>query len=199
MTGPALVLNNRERELLQDATEWRLISMLFECPNPAWKENLETLAAASQDARLRQAAEAAMKEASGGLYYSAFGPGGPASPREVSYRPMVEFGGLLAELYNIYGAFGYAGSPAEPADHVSREADFVAYLRMKEAYARACGDTEHAEVTAEAARRFIEEHLSCIAEPLGRSLAASGIQYLALAGKALVERTGVRPPLNVLP
>ena len=70
------------------------------------------------------------------------------------------------------------------------EAGFVAYLKLKEAYARATGDDEHAAVTSEAAHQFINEHLSAMTEPLARSLEHSGVEYLALAGKALWARVG---------
>ena len=77
------------------------------------------------------------------------------------------------------------------------EADFVGYLRLKEAFARSHGAEEHAAVTAEAAQRVLDEHLSAIAEPLARSLAASNISYLAGTAAALLQRVG--PPRHALP
>ena len=61
---------------------------------------------------------------------------------------------------------------------------------MKEAYAEAIADDEHAVVTREAAQQFIHEHLSTMTEPLACSLEHSGVEYLALAGKALLARVG---------
>jgi nitrate reductase assembly molybdenum cofactor insertion protein NarJ len=141
---------------------------------------------------LRDAVAAALTEAAEGLYHSVLGPGGPAPAREVSYRDVVQFGGLMSELACYYDAFAYQPTDREPGDHVSVEADFLGYLRLKEAYALASGDAEHAEVTSEAATAFIADHLSFIAEPLAGSLGHSGIRYLAIAGEALLQRTGPR-------
>ena len=192
MNSRTLTLDSRQRELAQDAAGWRLISMLFECPAPGWGENLTALASEVADPGLRGAVEAALAEASEGLYHSIFGPGGPASAREVSYHDLLQFGGLMSELASYYEAFGYQPPAREPADHVSIEAGFVGYLRLKEAYALASGDTEHVEVTAEAATHFIEDHLSFVAERLAGTLRESGIPYLAMMGEALLQRVGPR-------
>ena len=77
------------------------------------------------------------------------------------------------------------------------EADFVGYLRLKEAFARSRGEDEHAAVTADAAQQMLDEHLSTIAEPLTRSLAASGIAYLVDAAAVLLRPAG--PPRGTAP
>jgi nitrate reductase assembly molybdenum cofactor insertion protein NarJ len=184
-------IENQNR-LLAEALEWRLISLLFYRPTPGWRREVSELAAITPDACLKLAAESAETEASEGLYHSIFGPGGPAPPREVSYCQMVQSGQLLAELSAYYDAFAYSPRVGEPLDHVSVESDFIAYLRVKEAYAVACGDLQRASVAAEAAEHFISEHLSDIAEPLANSLEHSGVSYLANAGVALARRAG--PP-----
>jgi len=180
-------------QLLSEAAEWRLLSLLFECPSPNWREQLDALAAEVADADLKVAAETAQREASEGLYHSTFGPGGPAPGREISYRDWAQPGYLLSELTSYYEAFAYHPDQAatvEAPDHVSVETGFIAYLKLKEAYAEASGDDEHAAITREAAEQFINEHLSAMTEPMARSLEHSGVEYLALAGKALLARIG---------
>jgi nitrate reductase assembly molybdenum cofactor insertion protein NarJ len=178
--------------LLREAAQWRLIGLLFECPVDGWHDQFKGLATEVDDASLREAAELARDEASQGLYHTTFGPGGPAPPREVSYRETVHPGRFLAEIRDCYQAFAYTPSTPETPDHVATEAGFIGYLRLKEAYARECGDAESAAVCHSAAERFLEEHLSIIAEPLARSLEASGVGYLERAGAALLDRVG--PP-----
>lgn len=189
MKAETPTIDSRQRSLLEDAAGWRLISLLFECPAPGWQENIAALASEVTDPGLREAVEAAQAEASEGLYHSIFGAGGPASPREVSYHDQVQLGGLMSELASYYRAFGYQPAAQEPDDHVAVEAGFVAYLRLKEAYAISAEDVEHAQVTAESARSFTEDHLSFVAGPLAGRLSESGVRYLSLAAEALLRRT----------
>jgi hypothetical protein len=63
---------------------------------------------------------------------------------------------------------------------------------MKEAYALACQDEERAATASESAQRFIEDHLTNLAQPLAERLEGSGIRYLATASAALLRRVG--PP-----
>jgi nitrate reductase assembly molybdenum cofactor insertion protein NarJ len=140
---------------------------------------------------LREAARAAQLEADEGLYHSTFGPGGPAASREVSYQQSTLSGQFLADLGAYYQSFGYCPPLDEPFDHVAVEADFMAYLKMKEAYAVAYLQEEQVDVTVDAARAFVEDHLSTISPQLAETLAASGIQYLESAAAALLARTGV--------
>lgn len=175
-------------DLLRQAAEWRLLGLLFECPRPGWRDDVAALAAEVDCAGLREAARHAHEEASEGLYHSTFGPGGPASPREVTYKESVELGHLMSELVGYYEAFAYHPTTEEPPDHVAVEAGFVAYLRLKEAYAQSSGDAEHAAITAEAAREFLTGHLSVMATPLAAALQNSPAHYLALAGEQLQKR-----------
>ncbi len=197
MAGSTPSSEIQARRLLQQAGEWRLISLLLAPPSPGWRESLRQLAGCTEDPILRKAASAALQEGSEQSYHSVFAPRGPVSGREVGYRALLATGGLLAEINSYYEAFAYPAPGEEPPDHVCREADFVAYLRMKEAYALFCGHQEGAHLTAEAAQRFIEEHLAYIAEPLFTALEATGSEYLRLAAKSLLERTG--PPRSPAP
>jgi nitrate reductase assembly molybdenum cofactor insertion protein NarJ len=182
-------------KLMRQAAEWRLLALLFECPRGDWCKRIEALAKDVEDGELREAARLAVEQADEGMYHSVFGPGGPAPPREISYRESLQAGGILAEIAGYYQAFAYQASSDEPFDHVSVEADFLAYLRLKEAYASARGDWDQAGVTADAARRFREDHVAVIAAPLARCLAYSGIEYLEKAAAALRKRTGRHLPV----
>jgi nitrate reductase assembly molybdenum cofactor insertion protein NarJ len=179
-----------ENRLLVEAAEWRLISLLFDCPNAKWFDDVKALGEQVTDKRLKLAARAAQQEASEGLFHSIFGPGGPAPGREVSYRGWVQPGYMLSELSSFYDAFSFKPVTDEVPDHVAVETGFVAYLRMKEAFALDCFDTQSAEITAEAAKTFISEHLSKYAEQMSKILNSSGIEYLSLAGAALLKRVG---------
>jgi nitrate reductase assembly molybdenum cofactor insertion protein NarJ len=196
MTNDEMV-EERALPLLREAALWRLISMLLACPQDDWRSHVTALAAEVSDEQLQQAATAMAEEASEGLYHTIFGPGGPAAPREVSHREYVVPGPSLSDLVAFYNAFAFCPATDEPPDHVAVEADFIAYLRLKEAYALSRGDQEQAGVAAGAARSFLEDHLSSIAEPLAQSLAASGITYLQLATDALLSRVG--PPRSAVP
>ena len=176
--------------LLNEAAEWRLISLLFDCPQGDWFRQVSLLGEQVKDRRLTKAARAAQKEASEGFFHSIFGPGGPAPGREVSYRSWVEPGQMLSELSAYYDAFGFKTRTNELPDHIAVEAGFVGYLRLKELYARECGDDKNAEITADAAVSFIEDHLSKYSEKLNSLLSNSGIKYLEIAGEALFERVG---------
>lgn len=189
-------LGARERRLLEEAAEWRLIGLLFECPGAGWREQVATLGAETADGALRAAAEAARAEATEGFYHSLFGPGGPVSAREAGYREAIALGHLMSELSAYYGAFAYQPVTLEVADHISVEAGFIGYLRLKEAYALASGEAERAAVAAEAARRFTEDHLTAMAEPLAGRLAAAGPRYLVLAAEALRQRVAMHDQDN---
>ena len=184
---------NQKNDLLNTAVKWRLIGLLFECPGDGWTDEITALSAESGDATLMLAAENARIEASEGLYHSIFGPGGPAPPREVTYRSWVQPGFLLAELSAFYKAFAYDPKTPDVPDHIAVEAGFVAYLKLKEAFALEGGDNEHAEITAAAAEKFVAEHIAKFAERLSELLQNSRVEYLVLAGKALFEAAGKDP------
>lgn len=181
---------NSADELLRDAVEWRMISLLFDCPRGDWFRQVDELGRQVTDKKLKKAAKAAGKEASEGLFHSIFGPGGPAPGREVSYRGWVEPGYMLSELSAFYKAFSYHAGSGEVPDHIAVETGFIAYLRLKELYARESGDDESAAITADAASRFTAEHITKYAQKLKKLLAASGLEYLQLAGEVLFERVG---------
>jgi nitrate reductase assembly molybdenum cofactor insertion protein NarJ len=186
-------MNDTTRALLVEAAEWRLLSLLFEYPGPGWQTRVDSVATEAADARLKAAAAQAREHASEALYHTTLGPGGPAAAREVSYHQTLMPGQLLGEPTAYYRAFAYGPTVTEAPDHVAVETGFVAFLRLKEAYACERSDTDQTAVTAAAAQRFLTEHLSTMAEPLARSLAASGVPYLGQAAEVLLARTGPPP------
>ena len=97
-------------------------------------------------------------------------------------------GQMLDEIGAYYQAFAYQPSIPEPPDHIAVMTGFIAYLRLKEAL----GNAEQAEITAKAARDFLDNHLNIIAEPLAKSLEHSGVTYLAGTAAALLKRVGPR-------
>ena len=184
-------------ELLRQTAEWRLMGLLLDCPSPRWSREVAAVANEIRDERLRKVSEAALAQASEGLYHSVFGPGGPASLREVHYHAGVEYGSLMSDLSRFYGAFGYKPLTHEAPDHVAVEAGFIAYLKLKRAFAHWRSQPECVAVAGDAERDFTSRHLSFIAEPLARTLEQSGIEYLTAVSKLLLEHTGPAPRQQV--
>jgi nitrate reductase assembly molybdenum cofactor insertion protein NarJ len=194
------MLDQRELRLAREAAEWRLISMFFECPDDAWRAQLAGLAAEVDDPELKSVAGHAQQEATEGTFHYVFGPGGPAPAREASYQNTVELGYLMSELQTYYNAFAFTPATAEPPDHVSVETAFIAYLKLKECYALACGDEERASIAREAADNFMKDHLATVARPLAGHLQNSDVPYLCKAGAVLAQRVPQSAkPQSVLP
>ena len=186
-------------DLLREAAWWRLLGRLFECPGTEWRHDVAALVREVDDDALREAAESALDRATEGQYHSVFGPGGPAPPREVSYHDRLELGSLMSELAAYHDAFEYHPSTNEAPDHVAVEVGFIAYLRLKEAYAVAAEEREHAATTAQAAEQFRVDHLAMLAAPLAAVLADSDLDYLVRASALLASRAGDRPRRTLLP
>jgi nitrate reductase assembly molybdenum cofactor insertion protein NarJ len=185
------VLNASARRLLGEAVDWRLLSVLLERPARDWDDAVKRLAHDAADADLRPVAAAAEGATEGG-YLAAFGPGGIVSPREIAHTKTRDPGHVLAQLGAIYDAFAYRPQTEETPDHISVEAGFVAYLRMKEAFALATAEEEAARIASEAAVLFVERHLSTFVQPVAERLSAVPDAYLAGAIHALLRRTGPR-------
>jgi len=192
MTETAAITDPGVQEHLGEATAWRLLGLLFERPREGWRQEVESLRPAVCDADIAAAVEAAREEATEGLYLAVLGPGGVASPREVAYRGMGDPGQILSDILAFHEAFAFRPQAEEPPDHVAVEAGFLGYLCLKQAFARMRGHEDEAEIAAQAAARFCEEHLSSLAWPLADRLEKTEVQYLALAARALARRTGPR-------
>jgi nitrate reductase assembly molybdenum cofactor insertion protein NarJ len=170
------------RELLREAAEWSLISLLLMPPEEDWEEQIVAIASEAGDPGLRNTAEAACQEADRALYHTLFGPGGVVRPRAVSHSPGAMPEKMLSQPRGFYQAFGYGPRVKEPPDHVAVMTGFVAYLRLKQAM----GGPRQARKAAEALVRFIGEHLECPAQSLARDLEPWGVSYVACAAQALV-------------
>lgn len=176
--------------LLLEAAEWRLLGLAFEYPSAEWRANLEALLPSLHAAALRGIAEAALEHNSAGLHLALFGPSGNVPVREVAWLGGVQFGYLMAELSSCYEAFGFTPGNQEAADHLSVQAGFVSYLKMKQAFALAEGDEERAAVTADAVRNFLHEHIAVQAEPVSNRLNEFAPPFLIEAGRLLLTHAG---------
>jgi nitrate reductase assembly molybdenum cofactor insertion protein NarJ len=187
-------LSERNLVLLEEAAAWRLLGLLFERPREGWAQEISSLAVTlPAEEELQRAALLAAQEGKPGLHESLLGPGGPVSPREVSYHSEVLPGPLLAEITAYYQNFAYAPALVEPPDHVAAKCGFLGFLRMKEAFAQESGLEDQTRVASEAFRSFRDGHLREMAEPLAVSLDSWGPEYLRLASRELLRRTGPRP------
>ena len=193
MTEATAITDPQVQELLAAATAWRLLGLLFERPREGWWQDVEALSRVVSDAEIRSAAAEAQLEASEGRYLALLGPGGPVSAREVAYRGMEDPGQIMADIQAFYQAFAFLPETEEAPDHLAVEAGFLGYLCVKEAYARARGNDEEAEIAAAAAIRFCEAHLSAVAWPVAKRLESTGVRYLSLAAATLARRSGPRP------
>lgn len=186
-------------DVLHDAASWRLLGRLFECPSDQWRADISSLATEVPDPALAAAARDALEEASEGLYHSMFGPGGPAPPREVSYVDSLELGSVMSSVTGYYHAFGYTPALRESPDHVAVETGFMAFLRVKQAFALMEGDAAHIDVAARAAEAFRVDHMATYADRLAALLAEAPARYLQTASRTLAGRVGPRPGPKRLP
>jgi hypothetical protein len=133
-----------------------------------------------------------MEEAGEGLYLALLGLGGAVSPREVTYRGMEDPGRIIADISAFYDAFAFQPVTEDAPDHLAVQAGFLGYLCLKEAYARARGNDDEAEIVANAAARFRETHLATFAWPVAERFGKTDVRYLRLAASTLARRSGPR-------
>jgi len=178
------------RQLIEDAVAWRMLGLAFERPRGGWRDHMASIANDSHDESVRTVAQLANEQASEELFLDVFGPGGAVSPREVAYRGYADPGHLLSELEAIYSAFAYEPKTEECPDHVSVEAGFVGYLRMKQAFARIVGDADAEKVAADAVEMFIGVHLAPVTVGLCKRFEDDDLLYVARAARLMLERLG---------
>lgn len=188
MSDQTPLLQGDQLALLRAAAEFRLLGLLLERPSNGWHDAVAAMAEECGDEALREAAREALEQNSLALYDSTFGPGGPAAPREVSYRRSVEPGAYMAELTACYSAFAYVADPDEAPDHIAVLLGFVSYLQLKQVYALTLEDPQGAAMAHEVAARVLEDHLRHMAHPLARLLEQSEIPFLVLASRCLTQR-----------
>jgi nitrate reductase assembly molybdenum cofactor insertion protein NarJ len=179
--------------ILSQSAEWRLLGLLFEYPEAAWKTRLSALLPALTPAELRAMGEAALRQSTEGLHIALFGPAGSVPVREAAYQGGVQLGYLMAELSAYYSAFGYETQTGEAPDHLSVELGFLSYLHLKRAHALAQNQTEQAALVEEAAGNFTRNHLAVLAQPVLNRLREFGPGYLVDAGLRLLALAGPAP------
>lgn len=82
----------------------------------------------------------------------------------------------IADVAAFFRAHGLrAASGGERADHVSLEAEFLAFLLVKEARALQTGRTEEAAICSEGRGKFLEEHLARFVPAFASRLAGSDV------------------------
>jgi nitrate reductase assembly molybdenum cofactor insertion protein NarJ len=179
--------------LLHEAAEWRLLALLFSYPDDRWRADLSALLPSLADSDLRAVADAALEYSTEGMHSALFGPAGSVPIREAGHRGGVQLGYLMAELSAYYEAFAFSPRTQEAADHLSVQLDFLAFLRLKQAYATCDGSAAHEEIAADAAAVFLKEHVAVQGEPVLRALETYGPEFLIEAGRRIVERAGPAP------
>jgi nitrate reductase assembly molybdenum cofactor insertion protein NarJ len=189
----AEMTDSRVAGLLGEAAEWRLLGLLFEYPTPEWRSRVSALLPDLRRRELRALAKAALQQSSEGLHIALFGPGGTTPAREAAYAGGVQLGYLMSELAAYYEAFAYRPVIDEAEDHFSVEAGFIAFLKLKQAAAVASGDDEHAEVTADAVKEFLKDHLAVVAEPLLKKMEMFAPEFLIEAGRIVLHHAGPAP------
>lgn len=181
-------------EILDEACQWRLLSLLLSRPTEKRREEARRLAAEQAQGRLAAAVHAWCDSAGEGAYLRLLGPGGLVPSRAVAYRPFADPGWLLADIARYHEAFGFRAAGDEPADHVAVLADFVSYLLVKVAYARECEGDGAADITSDAVEFFIEEHVVPVARRVAERLDGCGATDWSVAAWLLAEKVPAPPP-----
>jgi nitrate reductase assembly molybdenum cofactor insertion protein NarJ len=182
------------KDLLSEAAQWHLLSLLLSRPTADRKREVSRLSDEIALPRLHDAARAWEAKAEEGAYLQLLGPGGIVAAREVAYRPFADPGWMLADIARYHEAFGFHPTAEEPVDHIAVLADFVAYLHLKEAYARECGEDPEVAITRGARKRFVEEHLVPVAARLAERLDACGAGAWSAAAHLIAEQIPAPPP-----
>jgi TorA maturation chaperone TorD len=179
----------RCRALLAEAAAFRSLGLVFERPHDGSDGERALLGEELDDEAMREALAAA-RNVSEGTYLAVFGPAGAVSPREAGWRRRADPAEILADVAAFYEAFAYTPRAEEPADHIAIEVGFVAYLRLKEAFAITNEDDPAARLTAEASARFLDLHLRRWAGCLAGRLVELGVVEFAPTAQALCARLG---------
>ncbi len=161
-------------DALRRSSVYRLLAMAFAYPTPP---RLAAVAGGATEAAreaptglaatLSMLANAARGADVGGLageHVGLFQREVRCPPYEGAYGPaqMAGKAALLADIAGFYRAFAMepaAGQP-EVEDHVSAELEFMSALALKEAWAIAESHTDGLEVTRDAQRAFVTDHLA---------------------------------------
>jgi TorA maturation chaperone TorD len=149
---------------LEAASQWRLLSLLFQLPTRQTRHELRRLAqtAPTNLANLAKAWADVPLTLAAAAYQRTLGPGGVPAV-ESSYDPnaLAGRGPLLADIAAFHKAFSYSPEkpPAEVPDQIAAELDFLSYMAVKVAFAMESGEVEHARISGQAYSKFLKEHL----------------------------------------
>lgn len=208
-----------ETARLERAATARLLSIGFSPPDAATVGELGELASAlseeAHDASLRDLAAALSDPAEAAelpLEYEAlFGGQVPCPPYEGSYEPD-PFRGTrqMADAAGFYRAFGAqpSGPAAERPDHIACQLEFLAFVEARHFTADAAGESDEAQICADAADAFVHSHLARFMVPfcrsveettnstVYRSLARVGARFIAeeTRRRGITPRDVPRPP-----
>lgn len=182
---------------LQRAALYRLCAVALGYPAPGRLADVARLAEGATSAadgalrsRLLALAETARGTDDGSAaaeYVALFDGAVRCPPCEGAYGPpqMAGKAALLADIAGFFAAFGLEPSQGQPdvEDHVATELEFMSALAVKEAWALAEGHHEHAEISRDAAARFLTDHLGRWAAAFATALttASEAAYYRAVA------------------
>lgn len=195
-------LDLRVSRLLKHAARYKFLAAAFAYPDPEvlaeltgarWPDSAEDhdalgRALAAFRAALGEAHLATLQEEHLGLFDRQV----RCSPYESSYGDGRRLGGKTAELADIsgfYAAFGVEPSRSRPElpDHMAVELTFMSVLCLKEAYALFHGLAKEQEVTREARRVFLGDHLGRWAGVFADGVGAAGGPFWNAAAALLKE------------
>ena len=109
-------------------------------------------------------------------YHHLFGPAALCPLTETSWGDAARLLGKAAQIADIAGFYcAFSLRPqdegdAVPEDHLLSELEFMSVLYLKEAYALYTGLSEPLEITREAQKKFLEEHLAAWIDVWAESL-----------------------------
>jgi DMSO reductase family type II enzyme chaperone len=197
-------ITNQLSPILLRGALYRALALGLAYPSPDVLERLTTQWKALSDASVawpdgvKEAFQDAARqlhdsdtEALGPEHVRLFGPAGRCSLHETSYGNAARLLGRSAHLADISGfylAFGLqpAAVSTSPEDHISIELEFMSLLSLKEAYALAEGWDDHLEVTRDAQRKFVQDHLGTWFDAMAAELrAADPHPFYAALGETL--------------
>jgi TorA maturation chaperone TorD len=189
-------------EALARAAVYRVLARAFTYPTAAVVAELGRLAVEVADARgcpgevrdLLAAFAAAARDADptavASEYVFLFDRQVRCPPYEGAWGPIAPMAAgkavAVADVAGFYAAFGLAPSAvhADMEDHVAAELEFLSVLALKEAYAMAEGHGDGLQITRDAARLFLTDHLGRWAGTFARGLVeASPLPYYATAAR----------------
>lgn len=163
-------MSGRAEGLLERATLFRFLSLLFQPPREGRSEELSALAAGLPGS-LRLEGEKLARLFTGGAeddYHRLFGGAGACRDCESDFeRPSLGTKEVAADAAGFYRAFRFQGVREVPAppDNVATELSFLGYLSLKAAYARGEGMGEEEAMCLDAGGKFVREHLGRWLDP----------------------------------